>query len=509
MEHARECGTPEEAPLAKPCPNPAEADVVPFSRRDALALACAVALGALWFAVFGLDVLLKDPAMLPGVGVTVFAAAWHAALFAVGGRAMRSRVTPGTAWLLVAVAGLALVPALFANQRMRVLDCAILAGASLVAFASLSGFGLPVWSGLDSLGRACGFLASSLVSHLTAPFRALARPAADRRGPLQAVARGLLVALPVLLVAVPLLAAGDSVFGGLFDRAFAQLAAANPVDAVWRVLRVAIVALLAFSLLRAARLGDAARWIPAADAPAQRTGSLETLTVATALGALDAVYLVFCAIQFAYLFFGDPEQIGYADYARSGFFQLVAVAAVNVTALLAAVRYGRREALRSAAVRALVVVLAACTAVMLASALLRMGLYVGAYGLTLLRLLTLFGMAFTAVCLGAAALKAFRPSLRFFRVLFAAGIALWLACNLFNVDALIADYNVDGYLSGGIERIDVEYLGGLSPDALPALDRLKEARPDLPGLDAARIAYRFEVEQLTWPKWSLSYLHAL
>ena len=44
-----------------------------------------------------------------------------------------------------------------------------------------------------------------------------------------------------------------------------------------------------------------------------------------------------------------------------------------------------------------------------------------------------------------------------------------------DVDTQVARYNVDAYLSGQLETVDVGHLGGLSEGAVPQLARLLEA----------------------------------
>ena len=98
------------------------------------------------------------------------------------------------------------------------------------------------------------------------------------------------------------------------------------------------------------------------------------------------------------------------------------------------------------------------TAVILASAAMRMNLYIQEYGLTLMRLLTLLGMAFTAVLLAALLVKTFHAKTNFFRIFMIAGLALWICFNFMNIDKLIVRYNVAQYESGAIENVDAWYL---------------------------------------------------
>ena len=192
---------------------------------------------------------------------------------------------------------------------------------------------------------------------------------------------------------------------------------------------------------------------------------------------LNAVYALFSYIQFANLFGGAAHAAmagGYAEYARSGFFQLVAVAGFNLLALSAALR-----ASRGAWMRAMSALLIAATAVLLASAFWRMRLYIGAFGLTVLRALTLWGMLAIAAMLAVAAAALFVRKFRAGPAALACLIALWVGLNAVDLDALVVEYNVEAYLSGRLETLDADYLRGL-PGGDEALARL-ENRPDSAG----------------------------
>lgn len=130
---------------------------------------------------------------------------------------------------------------------------------------------------------------------------------------------------------------------------------------------------------------------------------LDPLVVEVVLGALLVLYAAFCAVQFTFLFAGAglPAGYTYSYYARHGFFQLLAVALIDFAAFGAALTYAPRR-------RALDMMLAgllAATGVMLASAALRLMMYVFAYGLTWLRLASLAFDGLLAAMLVAALAK--------------------------------------------------------------------------------------------------------
>jgi len=67
------------------------------------------------------------------------------------------------------------------------------------------------------------------------------------------------------------------------------------------------------------------------------------ITVSTMLILIDLLYAFFIAIQFSYLFgslrYGLPQNFTYAQYARKGFFELVAVTLINLIILLGAMNF--------------------------------------------------------------------------------------------------------------------------------------------------------------------------
>ena len=210
---------------------------------------------------------------------------------------------------------------------------------------------------------------------------------------------------------------------------------------------------------------------------AENTPKADGLLFAVMLAALDALYLLFLAVQSAGLF-GGPDYLAarglsYADWARNGFFQMVGVTILNLAVLLPGLTLSRREGRAWTALRLLSAGLAVESLVLLASACWRMTLYVSAYGLSFKRLMTYWGMAIMALLLLAALHKTRRPDFAFCRATFPLALAGWLVINCVPTDYLVAKNQVDRYLSVESAAIDAEYLlYDLSYDTLSHLERL-------------------------------------
>lgn len=321
--------------------------------------------------------------------------------------------------------------------------------------------------------------------------------------------------LLALLALVPVLASADALFAAATAdlRAFVSL---HFTDAVWKALLASVMTPFLFGLLYSLR-----RPTPLKRTGAAARGGVDGLGFAIVLAAVAALYLLFLGVQSAGLFGGAEylaqKGLSYAEWARSGFFQMVGVTVVNLTLLLAAVQWSRREGGAWRAVRLLSALLTAESLLLLLSAAWRMTLYVDVYGLSFKRCMTYWGMGMMAAFLLAAAWKVRRPDFRFCRVVFPLALAGWLVINCVPVDYLVAKDQVDRYLSGESGVLDAEYLlYDLSYDTLSQLERLDgdmvcTAYGDWDAIGTARLSILLEQRRqeartdcADWRTWSLS-----
>ena len=479
-----------------------------------ITLAAAAALSLLWMVVSGSENYSLNVILTGGIGVTLGVIAAIVTAIFLRRRAGAPRISAGGVVLLLLVIAMAIVPAVSSNIDTRVANSLLLGLASMVLFLVFSGASDAVALSLRGMGlgiahffgaQVTHFLgASQVIGNLGLPKGAPAQPATnEKRG---SVWLGLLGALAILAVVLPLLADADVVFGTVVGEALRWLAD-NLGEAVLKVLRYLILIALAFALLHSMLLGEGVRTYEPTRAP-RVAGSL---TVATLLAVLNIVYFIFVCVQFVYLFGNTATPAmngGYAEYARSGFFELVAVTLINLIVVAACI-WVRADATRSVAIEALEIVLVLLTGVILVSAVWRMLLYVQVFGLTYQRLLTFYVMAFIAICLIAGAARVLVPNFPFFRVAAVAGMVCWLAFAYSGPDARIAEHNVDAYLAGQIEEMDTEYLSSLSKGAIPALDKLAAQSPE--DADSARSAIRdieanYDADDFGWAYWAIDCL---
>ena len=201
---------------------------------------------------------------------------------------------------------------------------------------------------------------------------------------------------------------------------------------------------------------------------------LPMTTVYILLGLLCILYIVFIGSQIPYFFsaFVGQRPEGweiYSEYARSGFFELCGIAAINLTVLTAANIMSHKQFRTSMVLKILNSLLAVLTLVLIATAFSKMALYIGAYGLSMRRLLPCVFMIFMAViCGGIIALQKWQFSIT--RLAVGTGIIMFCMLCLVNPDRLVPRYNADRYLSGTLNNFDVEILYRSGPAGVaPAL----------------------------------------
>lgn len=302
--------------------------------------------------------------------------------------------------------------------------------------------------------------------------RAVTRAARWRRA--AAVARGLAIAAPLI-----------AVFGALFvsaDQMFEQLIVNGlRFDYAWIGSHGVVFLMLAWlstGYLRGFLTGTDHPASPASERqgmPVRPT--LGTTEVATALGAVDLLFLAFVLVQFRYLFGADTlvqvtPDLTYANYARHGFFELVAATALVVPVLLAADWLVERRTRRDAIVfRVLAGAQIGLVLAIAASALQRLRLYHANYGLTESRfyaMVLLLWIAAMLVWFAVTVLRGRRDLFGFGTL--ASGLATIAMLFVISPDAVIARANVARMATADARvRFDVAYATSLSADAVPVL----------------------------------------
>lgn len=467
-------------------------------------------IGTLAFCILLADTLLWYG---PRAGAGLAVGVWYALMFAYAGKKSlkrrESRVLLTVNLLLTATL------ALTSNWYFRIWNLLALLALVPIHLFALSGAAVLPWWRPAMLRERLRLLLDALFANAGAAFTVLDRKQERAKSRLTA-AVGCLAAVGLVAVLLPVLASADA----LFDDATRGLMVFLREHFAIGLQKAGMGLLLTpflFGLLH--RLGHPQ---PLKKPVQPWAGNADGTAFVIVLAALDALYLLFLGVQSAGLFGGPvylaQKGISYADWARSGFFQMVGVTGVNLAVILASVTFGRRQGRTWPALRLLAAALTGESALLLASSVWRMSLYVSAYGLSFRRAMTYWGMAVMSVFLAAAARKIRRPDFSFCRVAFLTAVLGWVAVSLVPVDGLVARNQVNRYRSGKAATVDVVYLANrLSYDSLPQLERLDGGRlvsayqggggdygtATLSDLIAAR-RQEARGECAHWESWSLS-----
>jgi hypothetical protein len=312
---------------------------------------------------------------------------------------------------------------------------------------------------------------------------------------------GLAISLPILLIIIPLLASADMIFAHYLR----NITDFFPDNVFSRLILIGFITLYVFGY------AWSFKYAPREESPAQpsKPGKVDPVIPVTVLSVVNLVYLLFTTIQSNYLYGGAsrvlPPGLSYAEYARRGFFELVAVTVINFLVLLVIHKIIDQRQKSTQAEKALLSILVAFTINMLFAAHYKMALYEQAYGYTELRIYVQVFMLFMAIVFALALLRIWTKKIPLLKAVFISALLFYLGLNYLNVHGLVAEYNYQRYLTTG--KIDAYYLTQLGYEATPVLIKLA-SHPDRQVVDTVTADLLRREEQMgqhnTWMEYNLS-----
>ncbi len=298
-----------------------------------------------------------------------------------------------------------------------------------------------------------------------------------------AIVKGIIMALPALIIFGALFASADLVFKKYLSDAFSIHVSPEVLFQTGLVLFIGAVMLGAYGFILKNR--------PAATHSQPPTKKIGVTEIQVMLGLINALFIVFVLVQLRYLFGGEDiiraQGFTYADYARRGFFELIAVAVVAFLIVWAAEQsIARNEGRLPKSFSWLSLLLNAQVLVVMVSAFQRMNLYEQAYGFTVLRWFAHALIIGLSVLVLIFMYKIFRhrSEATFLRLALAWGIIFLVGINIANPDRFVAHQNWDRFEKTG--KFDPMYVRQLSVDATPVI---------IKALDAKNVVVRSSVGQ--------------
>lgn len=284
---------------------------------------------------------------------------------------------------------------------------------------------------------------------------------------------GILIISPVALVILSLLISSDAAFQQVMSSVTYYL------KAQWSeyIVKVFVSVILMFPIFSYFfSLHYKNRNYKISEESSKQIQFIDPVIVNAALWVICFIYIIYIAAQFSYFFSAMrsmlPGGFTYSGYARRGFFELAAVCFLNLLLIIASSAFSKKTQGKDRLNRITTALLSLLTILLAAAALSKMFLYIGFYGLTLLRVYTSWFMAALAFTFAFVIIKCLRPKFNVLKVTAITVTALYLALNFANVDALIPAYNIQKYEKDPSKGLDVSMLNELSDSMVPQATKL-------------------------------------
>ena len=292
---------------------------------------------------------------------------------------------------------------------------------------------------------------------------------------------GLAASLPVLVLVVPLLIRADAAFSGFIQSLFDRFDLSRFFGEIVLGLMIAPLLFTVCFVLRY-RL----------DQPRQKAARqagtpfrISSTAVISFLSAIVFFYVLYLFTQLAYFFNGFsgilPEGWNVVTYAKRGFFEMCAIAAINFCLVCGAAVAVRRKEDRTlpVPVKILNLFISLFTLLLIATALAKMVMYIRNFGMTRARLLTSLFMCFLAIVYIAVIIRLFAQRFPYMKVSIVAAalcfVLPWILTPVqYDLNSIVCRYNTTAYQKGTLPDLDVEYLAALGESAIPYLIEIAE-----------------------------------
>ncbi len=286
------------------------------------------------------------------------------------------------------------------------------------------------------------------------------------------IVRGLLLAIPVLLVYTALFSSADLIFEQRLNDLLANLNLEKLTETIFRGSYILIIAYFLVGIFKHAESQSQNKKLIGIDKPAVAPflGFTEASII---LGNVLLLFGAFVIIQFQYFFYGQAniiiEKFTYSEYARRGFGELVAAAVFSLILLQSLSAITKRESNRHRkSFSGLVIGLVISVIIILVSSFQRLNLYESAYGFSRLRAYSHVFMIWLGILLVAVvAIEFFNRQRAFANIALLALMGFTASLNHLNVDGFIARQNISRAVQG--KELDVSYLSTLTSDAVPTM----------------------------------------
>lgn len=201
------------------------------------------------------------------------------------------------------------------------------------------------------------------------------------------------------------------------------------------------------------------------------------------LTPLCVLYIIYILTQISYFLktLGNvTEGFDYSDYARNGFFELCFIAVLNLAVASLVMFFVKLDEKRlPPSVRVFVVCFSVLTLSLIITATAKMIMYIDFYGMTPLRINTSVFMMYMFILFVILIVKQFKFEISFTKIAYTLAVIVIIAMSLLPVDLFIAKYNINAYLNDDIEWMGASAMYQLDSSALGEFIKFHESSDNL------------------------------
>lgn len=398
----------------------------------------------------------------------------------------RARLTPFTVitgLLSLAAAG---IPAVFCHWGVNFLSVVSVLILYAITVGGIAQADLFSSGGIGVIGNMAIFYLVRPFYHLVDSFSSIRAAHPGRKTVLRYILLGLLLSVPLLCIVLPLLNRADAAFELVFSKMFGNLG---------KWFGRLLLALVIFPFIYALLWGVVHKK-KLSDAPAGRKTGCQIMPSAvsvTLLCVLGVFYLIYLFSQLAYFtdafqgVFPQDYDNTVAAYAKRGFFETIAISAINLTVVALIALFTKREGRKRlpASVLLPVFFITAFSLFLLASAAFKMYIYMDCYGLTRLRVSASVFLLFVLIAWIAAVIRLLAPGFPFMRMVIVACFAIGIAVGYADIDRVVVSYNISAWQSGQLRELDLAMTEEMSDSIVPQLIGLLDSEDETVRQNAA------------------------
>ena len=283
---------------------------------------------------------------------------------------------------------------------------------------------------------------------------------------------GLLIGTPFIMIVIFLLSSADATFKNIFVHLFNF--DINVPENIGTLIWSLPMATYLYALIYGSSIEDNSKSfnIDKFNKTMDNAAFIPRLSLYTVNAVICCFYILFIGIQTIYfidILGGSlPADFTYSEYARRGFFELLAVALINIVFIAVAKIFSVKNE-NNKYLHIHIILNSILTLALISVDFAKMYLYISTYGLTTLRIIPSVFMIFLCFVFAFIIIGEFKKSFPVTRLSFYAGNILFVLLCLANIDAVVAGYNLNAYMNGNLPYYDIYDLRESDMAAMPVI----------------------------------------